>query len=191
MSYDVTLFIPAGDAPLEEQVDDDEPKGEPTDEDRARLAAIRASLVAYDPAAKFEEGEHGALILVDGAKLPYLEIGPRRAGMHMSMGNDPRDVYECLQAVTGLFAPHGFVAYDYQQGAIVKPNADFRAFMQQFRSQWDKPADFEAWLAKASASTSTSASAPAKKSGSSALGIGFGLLILLWALYKLHKAGYF
>ncbi|APV48767.1 hypothetical protein BWI17_03160 [Betaproteobacteria bacterium GR16-43] len=189
MSYDVTLFIPSGDAPLEEQVDDDEPHGEPTAEDRARLEAIRASLLAYDPAAKFEAGEHGALILVDGAKLPYLEIGPRRAGMHMSMASDPRALYESLHQIVGLFAPHGFVAYDYQQGGIVKPEADFRAFMQQFRSQWDTPADFEAWLAQTPASGATPA--PAKKGGASAVGIGFGVLFLLWALYKLHKAGYF
>ncbi|QJR09358.1 hypothetical protein DSM104443_00398 [Usitatibacter rugosus] len=192
MSYDVTLFVPSGDAPLEEQVDE-EPSGEPTDEDRARLAALRASLLTYDPAVKFDEGAQDALVVIDGEKIPDLAIGPRRATVGMSMASDPRALYGMLHEIVGLFAKHGFVAYDYQLGAVVKPDVTFRAFMQQFRSQWDTPASFEAWLegdAGGAQSPSKAPQTPAKK-GVSALGVVFGVLILLWALYKLHKAGYF
>ena len=191
MSYDVTLFVPSGAAPLEEQVDHDEPPGAPTNEDRARLAAIRAALLAYDPAVKFDEEAQDALVVIDGEKLPDLAIGPRRATLGMSMASDPRALYAMLHEIVGLFAKHGFVAYDYQLGAIVKPDPTFRAFMQQFRSQWDTPASFEAWLEGDGGGTPSPSKAAPDKKGVPALGIVFGVLILLWALYKLHKAGYF
>jgi hypothetical protein len=187
MSYDVALFVPSGAAPLEEQVDEDEPPGQPTEEDRARLAALRATLQAYDPAVKFDEEARDALVVVGAEKLPGLAIGPRRATLGMSMASDPRALYAMLHEIVGLFAKHGFVAYDYQLGEIVKPDATFRTFMQQFRSQWDTPASFEAWL---EGDASGASKAPAKK-GVSALGVVFGALVLLWGLYKLHKAGYF
>jgi hypothetical protein len=190
MSYDVTLFVPSGSAPLEEQVHDETPAAL-TDEDRARLAALRATLLAYDPAAKLGELDDGAFVVDDGEKLPYLEVGARRAGLHMSMGSDSHAVYRALHETIALFAQHGFVAFDYQVGAIVKPVADFRAFMAQFRSEFQSDAAFEQWLSSdRDAPTVLAPAAPAKKPVP-VLGIAMGVLLLIWALYKLHKAGYF
>lgn len=210
MSYDVKLFVtvPGAGTPeeqLERIMNEAErtvrPMPLPPDEVK-RIEAVMADARALDPAAVIQEMREGAhlkgFVVTDSACLPYMEVGATDGALAWSMGSDPRDLYRSLMQVTSLAARHGYLAFDHQQGAIIKPSDDFATFMQQFASQWSTPADFQAWLAAEAGAKSTNAAPAASAAPAAPAGKPPNVLmwltlagIVIWGAYKLHKAGYF
>jgi hypothetical protein len=217
MSYDVKLFvtIPGAGTPeeqLERLMHEAErtvrPLPLPPDEVK-RIEEVMADLRALDPAAQFQEIREGAhlkgFVVSNAERLPYVELGAQDGALAWSMGSDPRDLYRSLMQLTSLVARHGYLAFDHQQGAIIKPSDDFNTFMQQFADQWSSPENFRQWLAgetavgKASAAAGPTGGATtggattggATKSQPNFLGLVILAGIVIWGVYKLHKAGYF
>ena len=75
----------------------------------------------------------------------------------------------------------------------MKPQPDFRAFMEQFRSQFDSAAGFEGWMSRDrdAPGAPPDAPPPPEKKSFPLYGIFIGAFLILWGLHKLHKAGYF
>jgi hypothetical protein len=193
VSYDLTLFVPTGGTPPETQLEAlDERASEPvTAGDRKRLLALREGLAALDPTAQFEDIDDG-FVVPDAEALPGIEVSARKASISMSMASDSHALYRSLHQALPVFAAQGYVAYDYQLGGFVKPQPDFRAFMEQFRSQFDSAAGFEGWMSRdRDAPRAPPAAPPPEKKVFPFYGIFIGTVIIIWGLYKLHKAGYF
>ncbi|MBL8516006.1 MAG: hypothetical protein JNM76_03460 [Betaproteobacteria bacterium] len=205
MSYDVKLFIPVpGAGTPEEQLQRRMNEAERTvralplpPEDLQRIEAVMADARALDPAAAIQalhDGQHlKGFVVTDSAKLPYMEIGAEDGALAWSLSSDPRDLYRSLMAMTSLVGRHGYLAFDHQQGALVKPSDDFATFMRQFADQWPSTADFERWLeAETGGKVAANTAQPAKSSGQPNVIAGLILIgIIVWGAYKLHKAGYF
>jgi hypothetical protein len=203
VSYDVTLFVPAGTGSLEEQLAALDAMPEPPTgiDDEKRLRALIDDLRSRDSAAEIEEdnvgGRLAGFVVADSESLPDIGVRGRTARLAMSLGSDSHALYESLHEMVVLFHAQGYVAYDYQLGGFVEPADDFRQFMQQFASQWDSPQGLAQWLTKAADDSSPVAEAQAPtqpaapRKGPPMAAIIFGVFLLLWALYKLHKAGYF
>lgn len=204
MSYDVKLFVPMpGAGTPEEQLDRLMNEAERTvramplpPDELQRIEAMMADVRALDPSASLQEIREGAHLkgftVIDAERLPYIQVGATDGALAWSMSSEPRDLYRSLMQVTSLAARHGYMAFDHQQGAIIKPSDDFTAFMQQFADQWPTPADFKDWLNGASDSK-TASPAPTPSDGKQPNFLAWVFLagIVIWGVYKLHKAGYF
>lgn len=159
MSYDVKLFVTVpGTGTPEEQLDRIMNEAErtvrpmplPPDEVK-RIEAVMADVRALDPAAVIQtlrDGDHlKGFVVTDSKHLPYIEVGATDGALAWSLSSEPADLYRSLMQMTKLVARHGYLAFDHQQGAIIKTSDDFATFMQQFANQWPTPEDFKSWLA--------------------------------------------
>lgn len=206
MSYDVKLFVPVpGAGTPEEQLDRIMNEAErtvrpmplPPDEVQ-RIEAVMADVRALDPAAVIQElrdgGHFKGFVVSDSQHLPYIEVGATDGALAWSLSSEPADLYRSLMQLTALAGRHGYMAFDHQQGAIIKPSDDFATFMQQFANQWPTPEDFKSWLAAETAGAAAPARpAPAASSGKPPNFLAWIVvaLVVIWGAYKLHKAGYF
>ncbi len=193
MSYDLSISV----AGSSDEQPNTAPLEIPSGPDLARLEGLLGRLREFDPSAEIEEDrKQGVLcsfVVVEADKLPYVEVDARSGAISMSSATDEVVLYRTLTAVSGVFDRSGYRLFDHQQGAAIKPSDRFEDFMQQFRSQWDTQEGFERWMR---AATGTRPAAPAVRPApepkrSSVIPVIVLVLVLLWGLNKLFKAGYF
>ncbi len=195
MSYDVSVSVAGSNDEESGQTQAAPPEGE----ELARLERLLGRLRALDPAADIEEERKQGVLcsftVVESERLPYIEMAARSGAISMSLASDPVALYRTLLEVSGEFDRSGYVLFDHQLGAVIKPAVRFEAFMQQFASQWDTQPDFDLWLQTAVdaslAGRAVKAQAKPKRSQSSAVSVVVLVLVLLWGLVKLREAGYF
>jgi hypothetical protein len=137
MSYDFRLRVPAAQRKRKRA-------SGPRPEQLQRLERARAILRAHEPDIALEEADEMFTAL--SAELGDVHVHYDRIVMSMSMGAEPRRVYNAIHALMQRFAGEGYEADDPQLRTPPVYHEDFATFMRQYREHFSCTDDeFEQW----------------------------------------------